>query len=662
MDGVENGLVWGWACDRNSPLTSIRVSIYLGSTYSTKGPNHHIYVTADVSSEQGVTDACLGGASHRFTYTLKEEDLTHISNGDGKVYAYGFGVNSHGGVGENSLLSGSGALVDPTPAPQTQPSQPVDITPAPQTQPSQPWTPSPVEYTFKFTTGTISNSQSGGKFKASLGNDACAVEFTPAGRGLSIEIEMSCPGGTPPSPLKVEALTADGWFLETVEYSDGLGSSWESFGPSKVWVDAAPYNAVTGTYPCTNVLPCDMREFSQGSGALVDPTPAPQTQPSQPYLGGDDPPIGWLDGVENGLVWGWTCDRNSPLTSIRVSIYLGSTYSPEGPNHHVNVNADVSSEQGVTDACLGGTSHRFTYTLKEEDLTHISNGDGKVYAYGLGVNSHGGVGTNAALSGSGALVDPTPAPQTQPTPSPMTPKPTFDPLIPCQRFKVILIPVRNREGITWHLKNQDNVIVASGGPYPNVITAQIIAERNVCGESFSFTIFDNKDFGQTNYKLYLMHGGEFKLRAESDWEIDFCYLRVPKCNFGSSTETDIVPFGQIQDGGSCLSFEKDDCLNSSTYYGCGVEEVGMNRRALSGVDPNFVWAPTPICCDGVVVNIVGGHEFYCKVPEGSRCVAGTMCPSGLDCTINYLSGEDCNGCVYSIPERPVTTGEVGRCR
>jgi hypothetical protein len=135
----------------------------------------------------------------------------------------------------------------------------------PSNQPSS--TPSS-KHKFKFTTGSLSNSQSGGKFKASLGNDACAVEFTPVGVGLSIEIEMSCPIGTLPSPLKVKALTHDGWFLETVQYSDGLGSSWDSFGPSKVWVDGPPYSGrITGTYPCTNALPCDVQEFTP-SGLL----------------------------------------------------------------------------------------------------------------------------------------------------------------------------------------------------------------------------------------------------------------------------------------------------------------------------------------------------------------------------------------------------------
>ena len=120
----------------------------------------------------------------------------------------------------------------------------------------------PVEYKFQFTTGTGPNWQSGGKFTASLGNDACAVDFTPAGQGLSTEIEMSCPEGTLPSPLKVQALTTDGWFLETVEYSDDLGSSWDSFGPSKVWMDAPAYNAINGNYQCTDTSPCEVREFT----------------------------------------------------------------------------------------------------------------------------------------------------------------------------------------------------------------------------------------------------------------------------------------------------------------------------------------------------------------------------------------------------------------
>ena len=120
----------------------------------------------------------------------------------------------------------------------------------------------PVEYMFKFMTGTIANSGSTGKFKASLGNDTCAIEFTSAANRLSKKIEMSCPKGTLPSPLKVlETLTTDGWFLGTVKFFDGLGNSWDSFGLSKVWVDAPPYG-VSETYRCTNALPCDVREFT----------------------------------------------------------------------------------------------------------------------------------------------------------------------------------------------------------------------------------------------------------------------------------------------------------------------------------------------------------------------------------------------------------------
>jgi len=119
-----------------------------------------------------------------------------------------------------------------------------------------------VKHKFKFTTGNIANSGSAGKIKASLGNDACAVEFTPAGKRLSTEIEMSCPLGTLSSPLKVEAFSGDGWFLETVEYSDGSGSSWNSFGPSNVWVDKPPYNTASGNYECSGASPCDVRTFT----------------------------------------------------------------------------------------------------------------------------------------------------------------------------------------------------------------------------------------------------------------------------------------------------------------------------------------------------------------------------------------------------------------
>jgi hypothetical protein len=137
----------------------------------------------------------------------------------------------------------------------------------------------PVKHKFKFTTGNIADSNSPGKFKASLGSDACAVDFTPAGQGLSTEIEMSCPEGTLPSPLKVQALTTDGWFLETVEYYYDLGSNWEFFGPSKVWLDKPPYGVIAGNYQCTTASPCDVQEFTHKVPRTPTPTPNPTLMP-----------------------------------------------------------------------------------------------------------------------------------------------------------------------------------------------------------------------------------------------------------------------------------------------------------------------------------------------------------------------------------------------
>jgi hypothetical protein len=210
-----------------------------------------------------------------------------------------------------------------------------------------------VEYKFKFTTGTVPHSQSAGKFKASLGDDACAVEFTPAGRGSSIEIVLSCPGDALASPLKVEALSnKDGCFFETVAYSDGLGSSWDFYGPSRVWVDARPFDTVTGTYPCTNALPCDVREFTTWRGtdtchadATCTNTPGSYTCGCNTGYSGDGKSCTDINECSQGMD---TCHADATCTNTPGSYTCGCNagYSGNGKSC-----TDIDECSQGTDAC-----------------------------------------------------------------------------------------------------------------------------------------------------------------------------------------------------------------------------------------------------------------------------------------------------------------------
>ena len=69
-------------------------------------------------------------------------------------------------------------------------------------------------------------------------------------------------------------------------------------------------------------------------------------------------PTGFLDGINaSGCAWGWACDPDQPLNSIRVDFYttagayLGSATANQG------------SEDAVNQRCGGGYAHRYAYCL-----------------------------------------------------------------------------------------------------------------------------------------------------------------------------------------------------------------------------------------------------------------------------------------------------------
>jgi len=74
------------------------------------------------------------------------------------------------------------------------------------------------------------------------------------------------------------------------------------------------------------------------------------TGPLQAY-----PAKGWVDGFNTQHIWGWACDPDYPTQSNRVDIGI-----PNGPGLGSS-GAYLTSNAGVTSACLGGTAHGFDF-------------------------------------------------------------------------------------------------------------------------------------------------------------------------------------------------------------------------------------------------------------------------------------------------------------
>jgi len=118
------------------------------------------------------------------------------------------------------------------------------------------------------------------------------------------------------------------------------------------------------------------------------PTPGGGSNPPPSTPPGGRGPIGWLDSVKGGIASGWACDPDAPSTSIAVHLYVGG---PAGSGAVVHgVAANQGNEPAVTNACGGGTAHRFQLVLPG-----VAAGQ-QVFAYGIDATSD----PNLQLSGS----------------------------------------------------------------------------------------------------------------------------------------------------------------------------------------------------------------------------------------------------------------------
>jgi hypothetical protein len=76
-----DGRVWGWTCDPDRASQSIYAYFYVGGPANSGAPGY--YALAHLDNEQAVTDACGGGAAHRFYV-----QLPNTSRGT-PIHAYG---------------------------------------------------------------------------------------------------------------------------------------------------------------------------------------------------------------------------------------------------------------------------------------------------------------------------------------------------------------------------------------------------------------------------------------------------------------------------------------------------------------------------------------------------------------------------------------------
>ncbi|MCK9461469.1 MAG: hypothetical protein M0R80_17705 [Proteobacteria bacterium] len=103
LESAADTSISGWACDADTPWTSIGVHLYFDSVPGDPSPIVRAIFAENVS-EPGVNAACGGGDHHRFAFVPDGPLITQLASGLHTVYA--FGINSDG-VGGNPQISNS---------------------------------------------------------------------------------------------------------------------------------------------------------------------------------------------------------------------------------------------------------------------------------------------------------------------------------------------------------------------------------------------------------------------------------------------------------------------------------------------------------------------------------------------------------------------------
>ncbi|HEV7506770.1 MAG TPA: hypothetical protein VGS07_17895 [Thermoanaerobaculia bacterium] len=139
------------------------------------------------------------------------------------------------------------------------------------------------------------------------------------------------PSGTTPWTPPVTAPTWGTGNVFTWTPGAGDAGSWDIY----VWVKDSTTTSIQNTY---------------GYAAGANPGGVLIQGPQQAY-----PAKGWVDGFNNQHIWGWACDPDNPAQSNRVDFW---TTSGQGLG---SAGANLTSNAGVTSACLGGTAHGFDF-------------------------------------------------------------------------------------------------------------------------------------------------------------------------------------------------------------------------------------------------------------------------------------------------------------
>lgn len=108
LDHVGADYIGGWSCDQDTPNVSNKVHLYFDGPAPGSSTLMVGIGPANLGNEQAVTDACGGGAAHRFHWTVTSAAKAALGSGDHTVYAYG--INTLAG-GANALLSGSPGMM-----------------------------------------------------------------------------------------------------------------------------------------------------------------------------------------------------------------------------------------------------------------------------------------------------------------------------------------------------------------------------------------------------------------------------------------------------------------------------------------------------------------------------------------------------------------------
>lgn len=102
LDSVTADAASGWACDQDTPSTTVAVHLYFGEPGDPR--TIVVGVTANVPSEPAVAAMCGGGTAHRYTFRITTAFRSRLGRGTFPVHAYGINTNP---AGSNAELWGS---------------------------------------------------------------------------------------------------------------------------------------------------------------------------------------------------------------------------------------------------------------------------------------------------------------------------------------------------------------------------------------------------------------------------------------------------------------------------------------------------------------------------------------------------------------------------